>query len=229
MGTESAEGNEVCSVTSESLPRAILVCRRETWPIRSLNYRAKERRKDKVNRVGHSGSRLSFSQYKQVSADSKPLTCCDQMGLPGLRFPVSERMEDTGWNWFLPFNSSTCGQRQADLIACFLLANCQDLGLLTRPSGVSAGCGVSGLPIPITQGTFRQEDLEFKVCLGSSETLELLKEVDEVPALGEDSTLAVRRERRGHRWGAPTAPAASQLSAPELTRLDTGLLSRRPA
>ncbi|EDL85722.1 rCG52027 [Rattus norvegicus] len=53
--------------------------------------------------------------------------------------------------------------------------------------------------------------------------------MDEVPALGEDSTLAVRRGRRGHRWGAPTAPAASQLSAPELTRLDTGLLSRRPA
>lgn len=32
--------------------------------------------------------------------------------------------------------------------------------------------------------------------------------------------------RRGHRRGAPPAPAASQLSAPEL---DTGLLARRPA
>lgn len=53
--------------------------------------------------------------------------------------------------------------------------------------------------------------------------------MDEIQALGEDSTLAVRCGRRGHRWGAPTAPAASQLSVPELTRLDTGLLSRRPA
>lgn len=61
------------------------------------------------------------------------------------------------------------------------------------------------------------------------ELVSSLKEVDEIQALGEDSTLAVRRGRRGHRWGAPTAPAASQLSAPELTRLDTGLLSRRPA
>lgn len=40
--------------------------------------------------------------YKQESAHSKPLTCCDQMGLTELGFPVLERMEDTGWNWLLP-------------------------------------------------------------------------------------------------------------------------------
>lgn len=59
--------------------------------------------------------------------------------------------------------------------------------------------------------------------------LAFLKGVDAVPGVGEDSILAARRGRRGHRRGAPPAPAASQLSAPELPRLDTAFLARRPA
>lgn len=108
------------------------------------------------------------------------------------------------------------------------------LSLLPVPSkknpisdpGVETTDGTSGVNSP-------QPERERKAARrGEEDSLKTkfyLKGVDAFPGVGEDSILAARRGRRGHRRGAPPAPAASQLSVPELPRLDTALLARRPA